>query len=165
VRRGAEDEDVQGRGHRAAEGIGRVRATTAALRATLPAMVRSRRLAILLSAAALAAPAAAIGQGTSGAGDDQYEDPFAGGGTTNGQTTTGSQTPSSGGSTLTQDPDLGGETSTGATSGTTGTPASTGATSGTLPNTGSDPRLLILAGLALLLSGFGLRLRTADEIF
>ncbi len=31
-----------------------------------------------------------------------------------------------------------------------------------LPNTGSDPRLLTLAGLALTLLGFGLRLRTAD---
>ena len=31
-----------------------------------------------------------------------------------------------------------------------------------LPNTGSDPRLLLLAGLALLLAGVGLRLRTAD---
>ena len=31
-----------------------------------------------------------------------------------------------------------------------------------LPNTGSDPRLLFLAGAALLLFGTGLRLRTAD---
>jgi LPXTG-motif cell wall-anchored protein len=31
-----------------------------------------------------------------------------------------------------------------------------------LPNTGSDPRLLFLAGLALVLVGSGLRLRTAD---
>ena len=31
-----------------------------------------------------------------------------------------------------------------------------------LPNTGTDPRLLFLAGLALALIGFGLRLRTAD---
>ncbi len=34
--------------------------------------------------------------------------------------------------------------------------------SGELPNTGSDPRMLFLAGLALTLFGFGLRLRTAD---
>jgi len=33
---------------------------------------------------------------------------------------------------------------------------------GALPNTGSDPRLLFLAGAALLLFGTGLRLRTAD---
>lgn len=31
-----------------------------------------------------------------------------------------------------------------------------------LPNTGSDPRLLFLAGVALTLFGVGLRLRTAD---
>ena len=31
-----------------------------------------------------------------------------------------------------------------------------------LPNTGADPRMLFLAGLALTLIGFGLRLRTAD---
>ena len=31
-----------------------------------------------------------------------------------------------------------------------------------LPNTGSDPRMLFLAGLALSLLGAGLRLRTAD---
>ncbi len=31
-----------------------------------------------------------------------------------------------------------------------------------LPDTGADPRILFLAGLALTLIGFGLRLRTAD---
>ncbi len=31
-----------------------------------------------------------------------------------------------------------------------------------LPNTGTDPRMLLLTGLALTLIGFGLRLRTAD---
>jgi LPXTG-motif cell wall-anchored protein len=31
-----------------------------------------------------------------------------------------------------------------------------------LPNTGSDPRVLFLAGIALMLFGVGLRLRTAD---
>ena len=38
--------------------------------------------------------------------------------------------------------------------------ATTGASS--LPNTGSDPRLLFLCGVALTLIGVGLRLRTAD---
>ena len=33
---------------------------------------------------------------------------------------------------------------------------------GELPNTGSDPRLLFLVGVALTLFGVGLRLRTAD---
>ena len=39
-------------------------------------------------------------------------------------------------------------------------PSTTG--SAELPNTGADPRLLFLVGLALTLIGFGLRLRTAD---
>jgi LPXTG-motif cell wall-anchored protein len=34
--------------------------------------------------------------------------------------------------------------------------------SASLPNTGSDPRMLILAGFAITLLGVGLRLRTAD---
>jgi LPXTG-motif cell wall-anchored protein len=34
--------------------------------------------------------------------------------------------------------------------------------SGGLPNTGSDPRLLFLVGVAMTLLGVGLRLRTAD---
>ena len=36
------------------------------------------------------------------------------------------------------------------------------ASSGELPNTGTDPRMLFLGGLALTLIGVGLRLRTAD---
>jgi LPXTG-motif cell wall-anchored protein len=33
---------------------------------------------------------------------------------------------------------------------------------GGLPNTGSDPRMMLLVGLTLMLLGVGLRLRTAD---
>lgn len=132
-------------------------------------MPRARTVAIALSAAALALPAGALGQGASGAGDDQYADPFDNGsGTTTAQTKPGPQ--SSGGSStssdpgLSQNPDLGGGSTTPSSSGAA--PAATGTTAtGALPNTGSDPRLLILAGLALLLSGLGLRLRTADEVF
>ena len=36
------------------------------------------------------------------------------------------------------------------------------ASTGELPNTGSDPRLLFLVGVAMTLLGVGLRLRTAD---
>lgn len=36
------------------------------------------------------------------------------------------------------------------------------APSADLPNTGSDPRMLFLAGMAMSLLGAGLRLRTAD---
>ena len=114
-----------------------------------------------MTAALLAAPAASLGQGSSGAGDDQYTDPLAG----NGQTTTGSQTGDDG---LSQTPDLGGsttgsQTTTPTTSGETVTTDPT--TAAQLPNTGTDPREIILAGLALFLAGLGLRLRTADEVF
>jgi hypothetical protein len=44
-------------------------------------------------------------------------------------------------------------------SGSTGSAAASGAE---LPNTGTDPRLLFLCGVALTLLGVGLRLRTAD---
>lgn len=43
-----------------------------------------------------------------------------------------------------------------------GPPAATPSASGELPNTGSDPRLLFVCGVALTLIGAGLRLRTAD---
>jgi LPXTG-motif cell wall-anchored protein len=127
-------------------------------------MPRPRSVAILLSAAALAVPAGALGQGTSGAGDDQYTDPLGNGGGS-GQTTTGSQTSGSGGSGLSQNPDLGGGSSGTGSPAPAPAPTGTGPATGGLPNTGSDPRLLVLAGLALLLSGLGLRLRTADEDF
>ena len=42
-----------------------------------------------------------------------------------------------------------------------GKPAASQSTSA-LPNTGSDPRMLFLAGMAMSLLGAGLRLRTAD---
>jgi LPXTG-motif cell wall-anchored protein len=41
-------------------------------------------------------------------------------------------------------------------------PATNPARGSELPNTGSDPRLLFLVGVALTLFGVGLRLRTAD---
>jgi len=134
-------------------------------------MSPARTVAIALSAAILAAPAGALAQGSSGAGDEQYADPFEGApAQTRPQTTTGSQT---GGEDngLSQAPDLGtgaatpapGPSGTGTGTGTA--PHGTTVSAGTLPMTGSDPGLLILAGLALLLTGFGLRLRTADEVF
>lgn len=123
-------------------------------------MPAGRTVALALTAAVLAAPAAAFAQGSSGAGDDQYSDPLAGG-NDSGQATGGSQT---GGNDLSQTPDLGGSTSgSQTTTPTTSTPTSSSADQ--LPNTGSDPREVILAGLALLLAGLGLRLRMADEVF
>jgi LPXTG-motif cell wall-anchored protein len=118
-------------------------------------------MAILLSAAALTGPASAFAQGSSGAGDNQYQDPFGGSSSPAKHSSSSKKstatTSQSGG--LSQNPNLG-------TSSTTPAPATaTTTTTGQLPNTGSDPRLIVLAGLALLLFGIGLRLRTADERF
>jgi LPXTG-motif cell wall-anchored protein len=134
-------------------------------------MTRARTVAIVLTAAALCSPASALGQGTSGAGDEQYADPFE-----NVPEETADSQAQGSDDGLSQDPDLGtgtagtgstGSTGTSGTTDTSGTTSSTGTigSTGALPNTGSDPRQLILAGLALLLSGLGLRLRTADEVF
>lgn len=115
-------------------------------------------LALLTSAALLAAPATALGQ--SGAGDQQYSDPLAG--TTTGSTTTSSSGSSgSSGSGSSEGTQLGqAPPTTGGSTTTATTP--TGSSSSSLPNTGSDPRVLGLLGLALLLAGTGLRLRTRD---
>ena len=126
-------------------------------------MTRPRLLACLL-ALSLAVPSAAFAQG---AGNDQYQDPFGdeptqtdgGGGGSGGGGGGGdglSTTPPGGGS---------GTSGSGAEGTTTTPPAATApatANGQTLPNTGSDPRFLALFGLALLLFGVGLRLRTID---
>ena len=126
-------------------------------------MPRLRPLACLL-ALALALPSAAFAQG---AGDDQYQDPFGDqptaqqGGeglsdeppTTGGGSGSGGSTGSGGGSGS----GSGGSTGTGG-----GAADSTPAPDDALPNTGSDPRPLALVGLAFVLLGVGLRLRTID---
>jgi LPXTG-motif cell wall-anchored protein len=92
------------------------------------------RVALLLAALVLCAPGLAIAQ-TSTISDE-------------------------GAGVSTQPPvELGnGEESSGESSGS----SASDAPASELPNTGSDPRLLLLAGVALLLAGVGLRLRTAD---
>jgi LPXTG-motif cell wall-anchored protein len=142
-------------------------------------MKSPRTLAVALCTLAIAVfPAHALAQ--SGAGDDQYQDPFAGqndggGSNTGGGSDSGGGTSNSGGGTS----DSGGSSGTAADTGDAGlstappdssltTPPpidSTGTTASqaTLPNTGVDTRLLVGAGIALLLMGIGLRLRTADE--
>jgi len=144
-------------------------------------MKSPRNLAVALCTLAIAVfPAHALAQ--SGAGDDQYQDPFAGqndgggsdtgGGSNSGGSSGGGTSDSGGGSSdsgsssgdaglsdappdssLTTPPPID------STTGVTGTSASPA----TLPNTGVDTRLLVGAGFALLLIGIGLRLRTADE--
>ena len=108
------------------------------LATTVTARVRpvpiASRLALLFVALALCAPGLAVAQ-TSTISDD-------------------------GAGVSTQPPvELGGdEDGSGESSGSSGSQSP----AGELPNTGSDPRLLLLAGVALLLTGVGLRLRTAD---
>jgi len=121
----------------------------------------------VLTAAVLAGPAAAHAQ-SGGAGDNQYQDPFGGSSGSSSKATPHKSSSSSSSSSLSQSSGLPSSSGTSATSSTSSsTSSTTSATSATgqLPNTGSDPRLIILAGLALLLFGIGLRLRTADEIF
>jgi LPXTG-motif cell wall-anchored protein len=143
------------------------------VRTTVPPV--RRRLATLAAALTLAAPATALAQG---AGDDQYQDPFGDpaaqgtGGKNDGLSTK----PKIPGSTSGASNSNSGSSGAGGSSGSGTTPAA-GSGAGTatgpatpsqsaparsLPNTGSDPRLLALLGVALLLVGIGLRLRTLD---
>jgi hypothetical protein len=92
----------------------------------------SRRIAAVLVAALLSFPAAAVGQTQT---QPLPKDP-------------GSSKPPV---------DLNGGNTQGGDTGTSG-----GTPSSDLPNPGSDPRMLFLAGAALTLLGVGLRLRTAD---
>jgi LPXTG-motif cell wall-anchored protein len=134
-----------------------------------------RRFVALACTGALAAPAVAHAQGS--AGDDQYQDPFGAAKSSKTSSAARKRPPrrSSGG--LSQTPNLGTPTapsrrstttrpSTAAAAPATSTaPAGTSSSRSQLPKTGTDPREAALAGLALLLCGIGLRLRTADERF
>ena len=133
-----------------------------------------RRLLTLLAALLLAFPGAAFAQG---AGDDQYQDPFGdepvqsdggsdsdsapadeppatGGGSAGTASGSGSEAGSS---------DSGAAPSTGtATPATPAAPAEDAQATGQLPRTGADPLLLLGLGVACVLTGVGLRLRTID---
>jgi hypothetical protein len=130
-----------------------------------------RRLATLLAALLLALPATAFAQG---AGDDQYQDPF---GDEPAQSDSGGGSDSDGG--LSDDPpstggggddsgssdsgSSGGGSDTAPSTGTAETPAATAeATGDALPRTGAEPLLFAGIGIAFLLTGLGLRLRTID---
>jgi LPXTG-motif cell wall-anchored protein len=129
--------------------------------------------------------ASAFAQSGGGAGDQQYEDPFGGSGSSgsSGSGSSGSSGSGSSGSSdsgaqpLTQAPQSSGSgsgtrssssagsgSSTPSTSGTATAAPSTQA-SGTLPNTGLDARVLVLAGVVLVVAGIGLRMRNAPERF
>ena len=110
-----------------------------------------RRLAVLAAAGLLAAPAPALGQS---AGDEQYEDPFAGENQSQGG---GSQEPAAPASPEPTAPPA---------------PAAESASSGQgtepaaqteLPYTGADAGAVLLAGSLLLAGGIALRVRLRER--
>jgi hypothetical protein len=122
------------------------------------------RLATLVAVLLFAFPAAAFAQG---AGDDQYQDPFGDQPSQSSGSGGGSTTTDSG---LSTSPPVAGAGSSG--SGSSGssapsappvqTPVAGASASRDLPRTGSEPLVIMMLGLAFLLTGIGLRLRTID---
>ena len=118
------------------------------------------RLSVLLASGLLAlAPAApALAQS---AGDEQYSDPLGGqtGGGGSGQSSPGlTDTPQETGGDAAPAPTPAPSAPAAAAS----TPAAEGTARTELPRTGADARIVALFGVALVLFGIGLRLRTAD---
>jgi LPXTG-motif cell wall-anchored protein len=124
-----------------------------------------RRLAALAAAGLLAAPAPALGQS---AGDDQYEDPFAGEDQQEqpapdpdtpvddgGGTATPEPAPEPVPATAGQEPAATGQESAGGETAT--------AAQDQLPNTGADAGAVLLAGSILLAGGVALRLRLRER--
>ena len=107
------------------------------------------RIACLLVAAALAAPATAWGQS---AGDDQYQDPF-------GSEEQQQPEPTPAPDASTSDPGVT-QTAQTAPAPTATTAQSSPAAEPELPRTGADEGLVALAGGVLLASGLALRRRT-----
>jgi LPXTG-motif cell wall-anchored protein len=137
-----------------------------------------RRIAVIVVLACLCAGLPASVVLAQDAGDQQYQDPFAGSTTTtktSSKPKSQTQTTTTPSEELTPAPQTSGPGSSGSSgsggssgsSATTTTPTATtpAASSGGLPNTGVDARVLLLAGGALLLLGLGIRLRTTPERF
>jgi hypothetical protein len=136
-----------------------------------------RRIAALLAVACLGVAAPVTPALAQGAGDQQYQDPFGNSGSGSSGSGSGSskpktQTNQSGSDIAPLSPAP--QTAGGSSSGSSGTAGSAGsgtttapspAATGSLPNTGLDARVLLLGGVALLLFGLGLRLRSAPERF
>jgi len=118
-----------------------------------------RRLAALAAAGLLAAPATALGQS---AGDDQYQDPFAGEGQ---EEPSGPDTPvDDGGGSQPSEPAAAPEPAPAATGqepavDTGETAPAPAAESQELPRTGADAGDVLIAGSVLLAGGVALRLR------
>jgi hypothetical protein len=124
-------------------------------------MPPARTLATLLASASLAAGAGssiALAQDDGGAGDEQYKDPFG-----SSQTASVPKAKKKKKNGLSQTPNLGSSGTAGASAGSTPTATAAPQATSELPRTGGDTAPVALTGLALLLCGIGLRLRTADE--
>jgi LPXTG-motif cell wall-anchored protein len=145
-----------------------------------------RRIVVLLVVALLGAAVPVTAAHAQGAGDQQYEDPFGGSGSGSGSSgsgSSGSGSGSSGGSgtiqPITPAPQTAGSGSGTGSSGSSGSSGTAGTSSsgtatpspsspaatGQLPNTGLDTRVLVVAGVVLVLAGAGLRLRNAPDRF
>jgi hypothetical protein len=142
----------------------------------VPGMVPRRRLAALATALFLAAAAPA---GAQSAGDDQYEDPFGGGGTpgasgggddsgsSGGGTDTGSSAEGTGTGSSTPAPSTGDDASVPSAdapdSGGASQPAPAAPSGEQLPVTGAAAGLVALAGTILVAGGIALRVRLRDQ--
>ena len=120
-----------------------------------------RRMIPVLAVAAMCAPASAHAQG--GAGDDQYQDPFAGEQAPERQRA--QTTPSQDEPGLSEEPPSAAPAPEQPSSGGGGAtePEAAAPAEPALPNTGLEVPGLAVLGLGLLLMGYGLRLRTVDE--
>lgn len=125
-------------------------------------MTASRRLVPVLATAVLAISAVPA-RAQSGAGDDQYTDPFGGGSTKAPKTSkTPSSTPKRQGSGTQNQPSLSTQPPVSSPSSSAPTATAPSAT-GELPRTGFEVPGVALLGAGLLATGIGLRLRTVDE--
>jgi LPXTG-motif cell wall-anchored protein len=111
-------------------------------------MMPSRRIAALAAALSLALPAGALAQG---AGDNQYQDPFAG--ENSGSGGGGGAEGTTGNGSLSNSPPSGEQLA-----------SQQSTSSGELPRTGADPGLVALLGAGLILTGAGLRVRVRRPI-
>jgi LPXTG-motif cell wall-anchored protein len=125
-----------------------------------------RRLLPLLATAALMLPAG-LAWAQSGAGDDQYTDPFAGEQRREQaqprQRQAAQQPPGEDEPGLSEQPPVTPGEPAPAPSPAPAEPAPTEAAPQELPNTGYEIPAIALLGLGLLVSGIGLRLRTVDD--
>ena len=113
-----------------------------------------RRIAALAAALSLAVPAGALAQG---AGDNQYQDPFAGE-----DSGSGAGSGSGGGGGAEGNSDNGSLSDSPPAGESLASQQST--SSGELPRTGADPGLVALLGAGLILTGAGLRVRVRRPI-